>query len=150
MSNGRFLPEDTIVNTTGSGFLSTTDITDSLATDFVDANDLRVTKWLELVDGEILSVAQEKDVDLNNIKMPLHKKILEFAKCYYCMVCFQDTFGRNDINQGGEETIVKKLEYYTARVGHLRTQLTKEMFEINCSTLSANQRAAGTISVYRA
>lgn len=148
--NGRFLPENITYNTTGSGFLATTDITDSIALDFINANDTRVDGWLEMVDGEILSIAQELDADIQAIVMPLHKKILEFAKCYYCLVNFQDTFGRNDVMQGGDETIMKKLEFYIARCNQLRPQLTKEMFNQNPSDLTARQRAAGTIQIYRA
>lgn len=150
MSNGRFLPENITYNTTGKDFLSVSDITDSLAVSFIESNDDRVAGWLEMVDGEILSVAQEKDVNLNSIAIPLHKKILEFAKAYYNFVCFQDTFGSNDIVQSGDESIFAKLKFYMARVEQLRGQLTKEMFEQSCANLSAKQRASGTISIYRA
>lgn len=149
MSNGRFLPENITYNTTGSGFLTIADITDSIAKDFIATEDNRINCWLDMVDGEILSVAQEKDVNLQSIAMPLHKKILEFAKAYFNFVCFEDTFGRNDIVQIGDETIFVKLKWYLARVEMLRNQLTKEMFEQSCATLNANQRAAGTITVYR-
>lgn len=144
------IPENYSYNTTGNGFLTTADITDSIALDFINANDTRVAGWLSDVDGELLSIAQELDADIRLISIPLHKKILEFAKCYYCLVNFQDTFGRNDVSQSGEETIMKKLEFYIARCNQLRPQLTKAMFNQNSDNLTATQRAGGTVQIYRA
>jgi hypothetical protein len=149
MPQSRFLPLTNTTNTTGYRFLTTADITDSLAADFVTAVDSRVDSWLDLVDGEILSLAQERDVPLTSISMPLHKKILEYCKCYFCFVCFQDCYGRNDIVQTNQETIKLKLEWYSTRCEKLRMQCTKEMFLYTNLSLQASQRAGGTISILR-
>jgi hypothetical protein len=149
MTQSRFLPLTSTTNTTGYGFLSTSDITDSLASDFVTAGDLRVQSWLDLVDGELLSIAQEQEVPLQSICMPLHKKILEYCKSYFCFVCFQDALGRNDMVQTSYETIKIKLDWYALRCEKLRLQLTKQMFLYTNLSLQASQRARGTISILR-
>jgi hypothetical protein len=150
MTQSRFLPLNSTTNSTGYGFLAVADITDSIALDFISANDTRVEAWLDLVDGELLSLAQEREVPLTSICIPLHKKILEYCKCYFCVVCFQDCFGRNDIVETGQETIKLKLDYYLKRCEELRLQCTKEMFLYTNLSLSASKRGGGTISLIRA
>lgn len=150
MTQSRFLPQTSTTNSTGYRFLATADITDSIAKDFLTANDSRVNDWLDLVDGEVLSVAQELEVPLQAISIPLHKKILEYCKSYFCFVCFQDAFGRNDIAQSLNETIKLKLDWYQTRSERLRLQLTAQMFMYTNLNLTASQRARGTISLLRA
>ncbi len=227
MIQGRFLPLTNTTNSTGYRFITATDITDSIAMDFINVrlqttsatsltigtgtisltvgtglslyigqtvtityqtnqmvgtivtydtetgimtvivtiatgsgtytswtvvaiSDSRVGAWLDLVDGEILSLAQEREVPLTSISIPLHKKIFEYAKSYFCFVCFQDAFGRNDIQQTDQETIKKKLEWYEHRCTVLRLICTKEMFLYTNLSLQASQRAGGTISILRA
>ena len=112
--------------------------------------DFRLSRWLDLVDGEILSLAQEKEVPLTAISIPLHKKINEYCCAYFCFVCFQDAFGRNDIAQTDQETIKKKLEWYEGRCARLRLQCTKEMFLYTNLSLIASQRVGGTVGILRA
>ena len=150
MTQSRFLPLSSTTNSTGYGFLAVADITDSLAQDFVNASDSRTQAWLDLVDGEILSLAQELEVPLQSISIPLHKKILEYCKAYFCFTCFQDAYGRNDIAQSTNETIKLKLDWYQGRSEKLRLQLTKEMFLYTNLNLTASQRGRGTISLLRA
>jgi len=145
----RWLPATSNANTTGQGFLAIADITDSLAKDFIAAGDADVQNWLDLVDGEILALAQERDVPLQSVSVPLHKKILEYCKCYFCFVCFQDRFGRNDMVQTNQETTKLKLEWYADRCSRLRLQCTKEMFMFPNVSLQASQRTSGTISLQR-
>jgi len=227
MTQSRFLPLSSTTNSTGYGFLSITDITDSIAIDFVNAkviststtsltiasglqsliigtslplyvgqsatissdtnqmvglivsynpttgaliinvttitgsgtsstwnfmasNDARLQNWLDLVDGEVLALAQEKEVPLQSISIPLHKKILEFCKAYFNVICFEDSFGRNDIVQTDRETIKLKLEYWTNKKNQLRSQCSKEMFLYTNLGLIASQVSSGTISIARA
>ena len=146
----RFLPLSSTTNPTGFRFIALSDVTDSIAQDFINASDPRVNKWLDLVDGELLSVAQEREVPLTSISIPLHKKILEYCAAYFCFVCFQDSYGRNDIMQTQQETIKMKLDWYATRCEKLKLQLTKEMFLYTNLSLQASQRAGGTISILRA
>ena len=95
-ARSRWLPLTTFPNVDGSNFLNPDDITDSLAQEFITTQDPRVSQWLEQVDGELLSVAQEREVTLTSISMPLHPEINEYACYYFCFLCFQDSFGRND------------------------------------------------------
>ena len=149
MPQSRFLPLTSTTNTTGSGFLSTSDITDKLAQRYITSNDPSVSAWLDLVDGEILSLAQERDVPLQSISMPLHKKILEYCKAYFCVVCFMDNYGLNNIQQTDNETLKLKLDFYTARCETLRLQCTQQMFLYTNVSLQASQRAGGTKSILR-
>lgn len=152
MAQSRWLPLTSTSNTTGSSFISSGDITDSLALDFINTNDSRVVTWLESVDGEILSIAQEREVTLTAISTPIHYKIFEYACSYFCFLVFQDSYGRNDPGQGvniNNEGIKLKLEYYHARCQALRPQLTREMFMYTNLALIASQRAGGTISILR-
>jgi hypothetical protein len=145
----RFLPLTSGTNPTGYRFLDIKDITDSLALDFIKANDGRITAWLDLVDGEILSLAQEKEVPLTALTVPLHKKVLEYCKAYFCFACFQDAYGRNDIAQTQQETLKLKLDWYEARCSKLRLQMTKEMLLYTNLSLQSSQRAGGTVSILR-
>jgi hypothetical protein len=149
MTQGRFLPLSPTTNTTGYRFLAVADITDSIAKDFVMASDPRVEDWLDLVDGEVLSLAQERECPITAISIPLHKKINEYCRAYFCFVCFQDTFGRNDIAQSMQETIKLKLDWYAIRCDKLKVQCTKEMFMYTNIALTASQRAGNTISISR-
>jgi hypothetical protein len=150
MTTNPWLPAQVTTNSTGSGFLDPDKVTDSLAQDFINRNDKRVTRWLELVDGELLSVAQEREVPLTSIVMPLHKKILEYCTNYFCFLCFQDSYGRTDVQITSQETIKQKLDWYEGRCEKLRAQLTKEMFLYANISLLASQRTGGTFSIQRA
>jgi hypothetical protein len=145
----RYLPQSSNSNSFGSGFLSTSDITDSVAQDFITAEDSRVQSWLDDVDGELLSLAQELEVPLQSLTVPLHKKVLEYCRAYFCFACFEDTWGRNDIAQTNLETIKLKLDYYSKRCEKLRVQITKEMLLYTNISLQASQRGRGTISILR-
>ena len=149
MTQGRYLPLNSTTNSTGYRFLDIADVTDSIALDFINASDVRIERWLDIVDGEMLALAQEREVPLTSISMPLHKKINEYCCSYFCFVCFQDCFGRNDIAQTEQETIKKKLEWYENRCAKLRLQCTKEMFLYTNLSLIASQRVGGTISLLR-
>jgi hypothetical protein len=146
----RYLPQTSNSNSYGSGFLSKADITDSIAQDFINSNDPRVQSWLDDVDGELLSLAQELECPMQSLTVPLHKKVLEYCRSYFCFVCFEDTWGRNDIAQTNLETIKLKLDYYSKRCEKLRVQITKEMLLYTNLSLQASQRGRGTISILRA
>src|SRR5271157_631961 len=112
-TTSRWLPNTTTTNTSGTGFLSLTDVTDSVILDFVAANDSRLSTWMDYVDGEILALAQEKEVQLQSISMPLHKKILEFAKAYFCWLVFTDTLQRlQNYEQANVDMLKMKLNLY--------------------------------------
>lgn len=149
MAQSRYLPVTGMVNSEGSGFLSTSDITDSLALDFVNAGDTRVQSWLDSVDGELMSLAQERGAPVDQIFVPLHKKLLEYCKNYFCVCCFQDAFGRNDIAQSAQETIKLKLDYYLERCSNMRKELTREMFMNIVSDIDQAGRSAVTFNVFR-
>lgn len=149
MAQSRYLPFTGAANTEGSGFLSVSDITDSLALDFVNAGDTRVQSWLDSVDGELMSLAQERGAAVDQIFVPLHKKLLEYCKSYFCIMCFQDAFGRNDISQTNQETIKLKLDYYMQRCATMRKEITREMFLYIVSSIDQASRSSVTFNIFR-
>jgi hypothetical protein len=146
----RWLPLNSSTNTQGSGFLDITDITDTLAQRFIAANDSRIQSWLDDVDGELLSLAQQVDVTLTSISIPLHPVLLKYARAAFCVSCFQDCWGANSNVQTDQETIKKKLDDYRKEMEKLSGLCTYEMFSYTNLSLIASQRAGGTISLLRA
>lgn len=122
-------------------YIATTDITDSVARDFVDLIDPRIDTWMTNVDLELESIAQEKGVAPEQIeKTPLHYKIKEYSIAYYCFLVFQDCFGENEVELATQEVHKQKLDYYLNKCNYLRPNLTKEMF-ITKGPLSPRQTA---------
>ena len=124
-------------------YILSTDITDSQAKAFVTASDSRVTTWLTRVDGEIESIAQEKNVLAANIVTPIHAKIKEYAMAYFCFQVFQDVFTTNNVETPEMEKYRLKLDWYSNRRTQLKAQLTPEMFYIASANLAANNRSGG-------
>ena len=125
-------------------YISTTDITDSVARDFVNATDSRLDIWMQNTDFEIESIAQEKGILPADIsKTPLHYKIKEYAIAYYCFLIFQDCFGENEVELSAEEVHNQKLKYYLEKCNFLRPILTKEMFAITTADLTPSSRISG-------
>lgn len=125
-------------------YIATTDITDSLARDFISGTDTRLDTWMTNTDLEIESIAQEKGVSTALIeKTPLHYKIKEYAIAYYCSLIFQDCFGENNVELAENEVYKAKLTYYLEKCNFLRPNLTKEMFYIEGSTLTPADRISG-------
>ena len=146
----RWLPNNTTTNSTGSGFLDPSDITDSIVQEFVANKDPRVAVWLDYTDGEVLALAQEKEVQIQSISMPLHIKILEYAKAYFCWVVFFDTLGRmQDYGEANIEMLKLKLDVYSRRCQSLRQQVTREMFYYANQSLLASQRFTNGIQLIR-
>lgn len=143
----RWLPLNSQVEV--SGFLDIKDITDTLAKRFVDANDPRVQNWLDIVDGELLVVAQQVDANLNSILVPLHPTIWKLAKKFFYIACFEDTWGSNNNIQSDKETIFLKLNQYKKDVEALKLECTYEMFSFTNQSLVAQQTAGGTMSLLR-
>jgi hypothetical protein len=121
-------------------YISSSDITDSQARAFVTANDSRLSTWLARVEDEIESIAQERNVLASDIVEPVHYKIKEYALCYFSFLVFQDVFTTNNVETPEIEKYRLKLDWYKDRCNQLRPTLTKEMFQIESASLSANNR----------
>jgi hypothetical protein len=127
-------------------YITTADITDSVARDFVADVDTRLTAWMTNTTAEIESIAQEKGVAVADIETPIHYKIKEYAIAYYCFLIFQDSFGENDVEVAEMEVHERKLQYYLEKCNALRPTLTKEMFSVdNASITPANRIGGGQI-----
>jgi hypothetical protein len=125
-------------------YIATTDITDSLAKNFISGTDTRLDTWMTNTDLEIESIAQEKGIAASYIeKTPLHYKIKEYAISYYCFLIFQDCFGMNNVEMADNEVYKAKLQYYLEKCNFLRPNLTKEMFYVEGSTLTPADRISG-------
>lgn len=125
-------------------YITTSDIGDSLARDFVAGTDSRLDMWMSNTDLEIESIAQEKGITASLIeKTPLHYKIKEYAVAYYCFLIFQDCFGENSVELAENEVYKAKLTYYLEKCNFLRPNLTKEMFYVEGSTLTPADRISG-------
>ena len=125
-------------------YIATTDITDSLAKNFIDGTDSRLDAWMTNTDLEIESIAQEKGISTTQIeKTPLHYKIKEYAVAYYCSLIFQDCFGMNTVEIEANEAYKAKLTYYLDKCNFLRPNLTKEMFWVEGTSLGASDRISG-------
>ena len=148
---GRYLPLNSGTNSTGYGFLDPSDITDSIAQQFINNNDPRVQTWLDNVDGEILALAQELDVPLTSISIPLHFKIQEYARDYYCYTCFKDTWALAYTNKGEKENTVKaSFDKYESICARSRSLITYELFVYTNLSLVGSQVSSGIISLQRA
>jgi hypothetical protein len=109
-------------------YITTSDITDSIARRFVSANDSRLDTWMERTDDEVDAVAMAINVSPENIQTPIHPRIKEYAIAYYCFLIFQDAYGCNEVEDDDNDIYKLKLTYYADRCAALRNQLTKEMF----------------------
>jgi hypothetical protein len=124
-------------------YIATTDVTDSVARDFINGTDSRLDTWMANVDLEIESIAQEKDLATTEIETPIHYKIKEYAIAYYCFLIFQDAFGENAVEVDGQEIHEKKLKYYLEKCNYLRPTLTKAMFSTTGTSLTSSDRIGG-------
>ena len=123
-------------------YIATTDITDSLARDFINGSDARVDKWMERTDGEIQSMALSLGVPVGSIYTPLNSRVKEYAVAYFCFLLFQDTNGENDTENPENEVYLIKLKWYMERVGFLQTQITRELL----TNVMTSVTAAGMVS----
>ena len=120
-------------------YIATTDITDSLARDFIAGSDARVDKWMERTDGELQSMALSLGVPVESIYTPLNSRVKEYAVAYFCFLLFQDTNGENDVENPDNEVYLVKLKWYMERVGFLQTQITRELMMNVMTALDASQ-----------
>lgn len=130
-------------------YILTSDITDTQAKAFITANDSRVTTWIARVDGEIESIAQELNVVIASISIPLHAKIKEYALSYFCYLVFQDVFTTNNVENPEIEKYKLKLDWYENRCTKLRPTLTYEMYMYTSTSLQAVNRV-GCGRIWRA
>jgi hypothetical protein len=130
-------------------YIATTDITDSLARDFVNGSDARLDTWMQNTDEEVQALALSLGVTVDVIYTPLNYRVKEYAVAYYCFLLFQDTYGENTVEQDENDIYKKKLEWYANRVDALLPQITKEMFIQSVDTLTPVQMV-NTGVLYRA
>lgn len=109
-------------------YITTADLTDSLARDFVAAQDARVDKWMENTDLEVECIGLSLGVQPDNIYEPVNYKIKEYAVCYFYFLLFQDCYAENDVDLTDNESYLNKLKWYKERCNELRPALTKELF----------------------
>jgi hypothetical protein len=110
-------------------YIATTDITDSIARDFVSGNDSRLDIWMERTDEEVQALAMSLGVGVSSIVVPVNYRIKEYAISYYCFHIFQDCYGKNEVEDNDNDIYKLKLSYYNERVNFLRPQITKDIHQ---------------------
>lgn len=130
-------------------YITTTDITDSVARDFVSNTDSRLDIWMENTDLNLQALALSLGVQKDSIYTPLNYYVKEFCIAYWCFQAFQDGYGENDVEQDSNDIYKIKLEYYANKVEKLRAQISREMILQEMQSLSnTNMVSCGVI--YRA
>jgi hypothetical protein len=115
--------------TSAAGYISSDDITDSIVMQFISKNDTRIQKWLDLVDADLQSLAQDRGLVSSSITSPLsNAKVKEYAVCYFCYLVFRDNYGTNNVQVSDQEKHKLKLDFYASTCQKMRPTLTREMF----------------------
>ena len=109
-------------------YIANTDITDSIARDFITNSDSRLDTWMRNTDDEIKALALSLGVSIESIVTPVNYRIKEYAIAYYCFALFQDCYGENEVEDNANDIYKIKLEWYANRVNALRGLISKEMF----------------------
>lgn len=120
-------------------YIATTDITDSIARDFVNGSDARLLQWMQRADEELGALAQSLGVPITSIYTPINSRVKEYVIAYYCFILFQDVNGENEVENPENEVHLKKLLWYQERVNFLRGFITKEMLLQDASALTPAQ-----------
>jgi hypothetical protein len=127
-------------------YISSTDITDTVAKKFVETQDLRVSTWVDRANAEVEALAISHDVASTDIIVsPVHPMILDFARSVFCENCFLDQIGTNNTDIPDEEKYLRKYNLYRDRIYTLRTTITHEMFDTTQGSLTASDVAGGGI-----
>jgi hypothetical protein len=124
-------------------YITTSDVTDSVARDFINGTDSRLDTWMTNTDREIESIAQSMDLSASEIETPIHYEIQKYAVAYYCFLIFQDAFGENAVEVDGQEIHEKKLKYWLEKCNYLRPTLTKAMFSTVGTSITSRDRIGG-------
>jgi hypothetical protein len=117
-------------------YIATTDLTDSLARDFVNGSDTRIDKWMENTDLEVECIALQLGVQPASIYTPVNYKIKEYAVCYFYFLLFQNCYAENDVEISDNEAYYKKLEWYQKRCAELKGDLTAALFTMVYTSLT--------------
>jgi hypothetical protein len=110
-----------------SHYISTADITDSVAKAFVDASDSRLEQWLTNVDNEIIRMALQNDLLEEDILDPLNSIVKEYLVAYFCLLVFRDNIGSNNVEVSSEEKYRIKYDLYVSETERLRPLCTKDI-----------------------
>ncbi len=127
-------------------YITSTDITDTVAKKFVETQDLRVSTWLDRANAEVEALAISHDVASTSIIVsPVHPMVLDFARSVFCENCFLDQIGTNNTDISDEEKYLRKYNLYRDRIYQLRVGITPEMFDTTQGSLTASDVAGGGV-----
>ena len=87
-----------------------------------------VVGWHTLVDEEIVCLASEKGFDSTCISTPLHPKLKQYARYYFCLVCFRDMMLQNlgtsqDVQSADVDKYKVKYDMYEELCGSMRQEI---------------------------
>jgi len=127
-------------------YITSSDITDTVARKFVETQDLRVSVWLDRANSEVEALATSHDVSVSSIVVsPVHPMIQDFARSVFCETCFLDQIGTNNPEIPDDEKYLRKYDIYKDRIYQLRIGITPEMFDTTQGSLTASDVAGGGV-----
>ena len=105
-------------------YIAIADVTDKVINAF---NLESPVDYIALADEEMLSLAEEKGVDVDNIAATPHKVVRDYLIAFLCARVALDKFGVNDVQNPENEKYFVKYKWYDKRAGQLRQRITQEM-----------------------
>jgi hypothetical protein len=109
-------------------YIQQSDITDQVALSILELCPDQWQTWFDQVDSELEALASIKGVSRDDIAIPLNKVLVAFCRSVFCMSCFRDVWGMNDIDVTENDKYKSKLDYYTAEVSKLADMISPAMF----------------------
>jgi hypothetical protein len=120
-------------------YITTADITDSVALAFIANSDSRVAAWITNVDNEIKRLALTQGLTEGEIFTPLNSIVKEYAVNYFCLLVFKDNIGSNNIDVPDDEKYVKKYNLYVSECSRLRPLCTKALLSMDEDSVEASE-----------
>jgi len=124
-------------------YITSADITDTVARRFIDATDTRVPEWIERANEQIEMLALKNGVDESYIQTPVHPVVSDYGRSVFCEQCFLENIGVNNIESPADEKYRIKYGMYVERIKMLAGQITAQMFDTTVSSLGTEDIIGG-------
>ena len=118
-------------------YITTADITDSVARDFI--SDSRVLIWMQRADEELGSLALTLGVPIASIYTPVNSRVRDYVIANFCYLLFRDVNGENEVENPGNEVHIVKMKQWKEVIDELRTLITKEQLLQVVTSLTPSQ-----------
>jgi hypothetical protein len=124
-------------------------IQDAVVKNFIVANDSRVSDWLDLLDQDINYKAMEYGLLTSQILLPLHPRIMEYARAYFCLMVFRDNIGVNDVNTYANEKYMVGYGLFSRETERTRKLLSRDIFWLQDMAIRGINRTGGSCDLVR-